>query len=105
MVKKHPSTDKSKGYPSLYDNFRPGQRVIRQYKKESGDIEEYEGIIMAMDPDYMEVYWDTIDGEYSPIDIADDFTLCNADEVFNGNQEYSPIKRKKKRIADYFDIN
>jgi hypothetical protein len=49
----------------------------------------------------MEIYWDTIDGEYSPDQIVDDFTLCDADEVYNGTQEYSPIKRKKKRIADY----
>mgnify|MGYP006273054269 CR=1 FL=1 len=96
---------KTKGYPSLYDEFKPGQRVIREYKKESGEIEEYEGIIMAMDPDYMEVYWDTIDGEYSPDQINDDFTLCDADEVYNGNMEYSPIKRKKKDIADYFELS
>lgn len=96
---------KSKGYPSLYDAFKPGQRVIREFKKESGEIEEYEGIIMAMDPEYMEVYWDTIDGEYSPDQINDDFTLCDADEVYNGNREYSPIKRKKKNIADYFELS
>ncbi len=95
---------KSKAYPSLYEEFKPGERVIRRLKKDSGEIEEYEGIIMAMDPDYMEVYWDTIDGEYSPDQIIDDFTLCDADEVFNGNQEYSPIKHKKKNVSDYLDL-
>jgi len=95
---------KKKEYPSLYDDFKPGQRVIREYKNDSGEIEEYEGIIMAMDPEYMEIYWDTIDGEYSPDQIIDDFTLCDADEVYNGNQEYSPIKRKKKGITDYFEL-
>lgn len=103
MVKKN-SNEKSKEYPSLYDEFKPGERVIRQYKNESGEIEEYEGIIMAMDPEFMEVYWDTIDGEYSPDQIIDDFTLCDADEVYNGTLEYSPIKHKKKGISDYLGI-
>ena len=102
MVKKNLDS-KDKQYPSLYDNFRPGERVVRRFTNESGEIEEYEGIIMAMDPDYMEVYWDTIDGEYSPDQIMDDFTLCDAEEVYNGNQEYSPIKHKKKRVVDYLE--
>ena len=95
---------KQKKYPSLYDKFKPGERVIRHYKKESGEIELYEGIIMAMDNEYMEIYWDTIDGEYNPYQIIDDFTLCDANEVYNGNLEYSPIRRKKKRLEDYFDL-
>jgi hypothetical protein len=103
MAKKN-EYEKPKQYPSLYEEFKPGERVCRRLKKESGEVEEYEGIIMAMDPDYMEIYWDTIDGEYSPEQIIDDFTLCDADEVYNGNREYSPIKRKKKKIADYLDM-
>lgn len=104
MVKKQYISLRQKGYPSLYETFRPGQRVVRQHKKDSGELAEYEGIIMTMDPYSMEVYWDTIDGDYNPYEIADDFTLCDSDEVYNGTQEYSPIKRKKKRIADYFDF-
>jgi hypothetical protein len=102
MVKKYLDS-KHKEFPSLYKNFKPGERVVRSYKNESGEIEEYEGIIMAMDPDYMEIYWDTIDGEYNPDLIMDDFTLCDAKEVYDGNQEYSPIKHKKKRIVDYLE--
>ena len=90
MVKKYLES-KHKEYPSLYKNFKPGERVVRRYKKESGETEEYEGIIMAMDPDNMEIYWDTIDGEYSPDQIMDDFTLCDAEEVYFLNQ--SPIEK------------
>jgi hypothetical protein len=104
MAKKEYANEDQKEYPSLFNTFRPGQRVVRQYKKDSGEIEEYEGIIMAMDAYNMEIYWDTVDGDYDPFEIIDDFTLCDADEVYNGSQEYSPIKRKKKGIADYFDI-
>ena len=102
MVKKNLDS-KDKEYPSLYKKFKPGERVVRRYKNESGEIEEFEGIIMAMDPDFMEIYWDTINGEYSPDQIMDDFTLCNAEEVYNGNQEYSPIKHKKKHVVDYLE--
>lgn len=96
--------ERSKEYVSLYDEFKPGERVIRHYKKKSGEVEEYEGIIMAMDQEYMEVYWDTIDGQYCPDQIVDDFTLCDADEVFNGSEDYSPIQHKKKKVSDYLDI-
>ncbi len=104
MAKKQYNNANQKEYPSLFNTFRPGQRVVRQYKKDSGEIEEYEGIIMAMDAHNMEIYWDTVDGDYDPFEIVDDFTICDADEVYNGSQEYSPIKQKKKRIVDYFDI-
>lgn len=87
-------------YPSLYEKFQPGDRVYRKINAENGKKEEYEGIIMAMDNDKMEIYWDTIDGKYDPSLIDDDFTLCSADEVLNGNEEYSPIKRKNKGIID-----
>lgn len=95
--------DKKSGnvkYPSLYDEFQPGDRVYRKITVEKGKTEEYEGIIMAMDTDRMEVYWDTVDGEYNPSIIDEDFTMCSVDEVLNGNQECSPIKRKHKGIID-----
>ncbi|MFO8077625.1 MAG: hypothetical protein R6U21_03155 [Thermoplasmatota archaeon] len=87
-------------YPSLYEKFQPGDRVYRKINVDNGKTEEYEGIIMAMDNDKMEIYWDTIDGEYNPSLIDDDFTLCSVDEVLNGTEEYSPMKRKHKGIIE-----
>jgi hypothetical protein len=87
-------------YPSLYDLFQPGERVKRNIKGDEGRIDEYEGIIMAMDHNQMEVYWDTMNGDYSPDLIDEDFTLCSVDEVLNGNQECSPIKKKRRSIID-----
>lgn len=92
--------EKAVKYPSLYEKFQPGDRVFRKMSLTNGKTEEYEGIIMAMDNDKIEVYWDTIDGEYNPSLIDDDFTLCSVDEVMDGNEEYSPIKRKQKGIID-----
>ena len=99
MEKKLPKHDEP-AYPSLYDLFEPGERVRRKIKGDQGQTIEYEGIIMAMGRDLMEVYWDTLNGEYSPELIEDDFTLCSVDEVINGNHECSPIKKKRKSIID-----
>ena len=89
-------------YPSLYDLFQPGERVKRKIKGDEGRIDEYEGIIMAMGEDQMEIYWDTMNGDYNPELIEEDFTLCSADEVVNGSQECSPIKKKRRSIIDEF---
>jgi hypothetical protein len=87
---------KIRKYPSLFDHFKPGERVVRSVRNNDGDIKVYEGIIMALDDDKMEVYWDTLDGRYRPEVIGNDFTLCSADEVLDGNTDFSPIKHKKQ---------
>jgi hypothetical protein len=99
MEKKMPKYQEP-AYPSLYDLFEPGERVQRKIKGDNGQTDEYEGIIMAMGYDQMEVYWDTLNGEYTPELIDEDFTLCSVDEVLNGNEECSPIKRKRRSIID-----
>ena len=88
-------------YPSLFDHFKPGERVVRSIRRDNGTIEVYEGIIMALDNDKMEIYWDTLDGQYSPDAIQNDFTLCCVDEVLDGSNEYSPIKHKKLSYIDW----
>ena len=87
--------------PSLFDYFKPGERVSRSIRDDDGKSMEYEGIIMALDDDRMEIYWDTLDGEYCPEVIEDDFTMCGIDEVLNGSEEYSPIKRKKRSFIGW----
>jgi hypothetical protein len=90
-----------KNYPSLYNHFRPGERVTRIRRKDNGKIETYEGIIIALDEERMQIYWDTLDGEYNPEIIKDDFTLCHVDEIFNGTDKYSAIKHKKNSYIDW----
>lgn len=91
-----------RSYPSLslYDYFKPGDRVKRKFRDDEGRMEEYEGIIMNMDGEHLEIYWDTIDGSYCPDLIEDDFTSCPVDEVMNGTEEFSPIKQKRFRYMD-----
>jgi hypothetical protein len=96
------SRNKIDNYTSLFDVFEPGQRVKRIFTSDDGIIEEYEGIIMAMDNEKMEIYWDTLDGQYCPELIEEDFTMCCIDEVFNGSEEFSPIKKKTMSFIDYF---
>ena len=79
-------------YPSLYDVFEIGDRVIRFLKNKNGKNHEYKGVICAIDDKYIEIYWDTLDGHYTPKDIDISFTHCDLEEVFYGKEKYGPIK-------------
>jgi hypothetical protein len=80
---------------SLYRKFEPGDRVKRTIENENGRKQEIEGIVMAMDHNRLEVYWDTMDGIYCPNDIMEDFTMCDFEEVMYGTHIYSPVRQKK----------
>lgn len=84
----------NEGYPSLYDIFKPGERVYRMYRDDQGNTVEYEGIILSITDEIMDVYWDTVNGKYNPQGIQKNFTCCAAGEIFDGNAGYTPIKRK-----------
>ncbi|RLF59642.1 MAG: hypothetical protein DRN27_01980 [Thermoplasmata archaeon] len=85
---------------SLYKHFKPGDRVKRSFQGDAGKSKRYEGIIMSMDHDKLEIYWDKIDGMYCPDLIEKDFTMCSFDEVMNGNYEFTPLKHKKSYLFD-----
>ena len=80
-------------YPSLHDIFELGDRVKRRYKDENGKTKEYAGVILAIDNKNIEVYWDTLDGKYKPKDMDIMFTNCSINDIFNGNERYSPIRK------------
>ena len=75
---------------NLYDIFKPGDRVYRKYIDENGSNSKYEGIIVSLTNDSMEIYWDTVNGKYKPIG----FTKCSIEEVFDGTSGYTPIKHR-----------
>jgi len=80
-------------YPSLYDTFELGDRVKRFYKNKNGNKKEYKGIILAISEREIEIYWDTKDGKYRPNDMDLAFTNCPLIEIFQGNDQYSPIHK------------
>ncbi|MEA2056002.1 MAG: hypothetical protein U9O49_04155 [Candidatus Thermoplasmatota archaeon] len=86
---------KEKEYPSLYDAFELGDRVKRICHNSSGKNLEYKGIVLAIDDKGIEIYWDTRNGKYRPGDMDIAFTNCPLNEIFSGNEEYTPIKRDK----------
>jgi hypothetical protein len=86
--------EKIKSYPSLYDAFKLGERVKRRYKDGNGKSKEYMGIILAIDDENIEVYWDTLNGEYRPYNMDITFTNCSVNDIFKGNKHYSPIKKE-----------
>ncbi len=82
---------KFRNYPSLYDAFDLGDRVKRIYKDKDGKEREYRGIVLAIDDNSIEVYWDSKDGKYRPRDMDLAFTNCQIKEIFKGNEKYTPI--------------
>ena len=79
-------------YPSLYNAFDLGDRVKRIYKSKNG-TKEYKGVILAIDENSVEIYWDTKDGKYRPKGMNVAFTNCSVDEIFRGSEKYSPIEK------------
>lgn len=92
MTKKR-ENGKKRDYPSLLDAFDLGDRVKRVYKDKNGRNKEYKGIILAIDKKSIEIYWDSRDGKYRPDDMRIAFTNCPVNEIFKGNEEYTPIKK------------
>ena len=81
-------------YPSLYNAFNLGDRVKRDYKEKDGKTKEYRGTVLAIDKESIEIYWDTVDGKFRPEDMGVAFTTCPVYEIFNGNENYTPIKKE-----------
>lgn len=94
-MKKNMPNSRNKNFPSLYDAFELGDRVKRSYKEKNGKVKEYKGIVLAIEEDSMEIYWDTLNGKYRPNDMSLAFTNCPIEEIYSGNGEYSPIKKEK----------
>lgn len=93
-MKKNEKKGKVKNYPSLYDTFELGDRVKRTYKDKKGRDKEYKGIVLAIDDNGIEIYWDTKDGKYRPNDMDIAFTNCPINEIFKGNEKYTPIEKE-----------
>ncbi len=91
--------NKIKEDSSLYDVFKLGDRVKRRYKNKSGKSREYEGIVLAIDKDNVEIYWDTIDGKYMPNEMNINFTNCSKYDIFKGSKNYTPIEKEKSRFG------
>jgi len=93
-MSKNEMESKGKNYPSLYDAFELGDRVKRTIKDKKGRNTEYRGIVLAIDDNGIEIYWDTRDGKYRPNDMDVAFTNCPLAEIFKGNDKYSPIEKE-----------
>lgn len=97
MVDKMKVNKKMEKHPSLYDAFKLGQRVMRTYENKCGKKLKYKGIVLAIDKNGIEIYWDILDGKYKPVNMSVDFTYCSPKEIFEGNEKYSPIKKELYR--------
>ena len=93
---------KNKNFPSLNSVFKPGDRVKRIYYYKNGKTDEFKGIIMDLNDKNMEIYWDIVDGKYQPNNIDINFTNCSLKEIYEGNKNYSPIKKERKYLRYIF---
>ena len=93
MVHKVKQMQKDIGHLSLYSIFDIGDRVKKKHIDNSGNKFIYEGIILTITSDFIQIFWDTCDGKYSPYDLDESFSKITKDEIFNGNNENSPIKK------------
>mgnify|MGYP006289075997 FL=1 len=82
-----------KDYPSLYDAFELGDRVKRTLKDKNGNNTTYKGIVLAIEENGIEIYWDTQNGKYRPNNMNIAFSHCELDEIFNVNKKYSLIEK------------
>ena len=96
LLEKYKGKKKIQKLPSLYDIFELGDRVKRTYKDLNGGHVEFKGIVLAIDENSIEIYWDTQDGKYRPSDMNIEFTNCPINEIFTGTREYSPIEKDIK---------
>jgi len=82
-----------KNYPSLFDSFDLGDRVKRTYKDKKGKYYTYKGIILSINKNALEIYWDTKNERYRPKDMDIAFSHCDLEEIFNGKDNYTPIEK------------
>ena len=90
----------NKKYPSLFDVFKLGDRVKITYSKNNGNLDDYSGLIMGIYNDNIDIFWDTLNGKYQPQKIKNMFTNCKLNDIFEGNKNYSPIKKEKYIFKD-----
>jgi hypothetical protein len=94
---------KIKKYPSLFDVFQLGDRVKITYSDKNGNLDDYSGIIMGINNDSIDIFWDTLNGKYQPQKIENIFDKLKLNDIFNGNKNYSPIKKERYIFKNIFN--
>jgi len=84
---------KKENFPCLFDEFEPGDRVKRIYNDKKEKF-EYKGIVLSIEDNFIEIYWDTMNGKYRPEDMQIAFSNCSIDEIFKGSKFYTPIEKE-----------
>jgi hypothetical protein len=87
---------------SLFEIYELGDRVKRTYIDKDGNIEYYSGIIMTINNDSIDIFWDTINGKYQPQKIENIFNNCTMNDILNGNENFSSIKKERYIFKNIF---
>ena len=73
--------------------FCLGDRVSRIYRDNHNNFVEYEGLVLGINEEGIEICWDKQNNSCKRSSLDNiDFTNCSKDEVFKGNNKFTPIK-------------
>ena len=82
--------NKSDNSKTLLEVFNVGDRVKQVCYEPNGVKREFTGFIMKIQPHCIAVQWDSVNG--NPLsDIRSIYSIFHESEVFNGNENTSPI--------------
>jgi len=82
--------EEEKENPSLLDVFKAGDKVKQIYYNPNGDNKIYIGKIIQIKKHCMAIQWEKINGLENP-EFNEKFIICHEYEIFNGDDNYSPI--------------
>ena len=95
IIKNNKKKVQKKEYPSLFEVFHLGDRVKRTIVDKDGNTDEFSGIIMAIYNDSIDIFWDTVNNKYSPQEIDNLFNNITINDIFNGSDRFSPVKKDR----------
>ena len=101
VIIKIKGNDEKNNNLTLFDLFNLGDRVNVKFINNTGEKKKYSGIVMSINKESIEVFWDKINGRYKPEKNNFTFNTFEIDDIINGNENFSPIKKK---ISIYFMI-
>ena len=103
VIIKIKGNDEKNNNLTLFDLFNLGDRVNVKFINNIGEKEKYSGIVMSINKESIEVFWDKINGRYKPEKNNFTFNTFDIDDILNGNKNFSPIKKNKYIFYDIFN--
>ena len=89
---------KDYGHSSLYSFFSIGDRVKKKHIDKFGNKYKCEGIVLSVNSDFLQIFWDKCNGKYKPYSMDITFSKCSKYEIFRGDEENSATFKVNKYL-------